>query len=44
MAYRFKLQEPLAQEVRRVALEQIDGLCDVCKRRTVSERLASPGR
>ena len=24
MAYRFKLQEPLAQEVRRVALEQID--------------------
>ena len=24
MAYRFKLQEPLVQEVRRVALEQID--------------------
>ena len=24
MAYRFKLQEPIAQEVRRVALEQID--------------------
>jgi bidirectional [NiFe] hydrogenase diaphorase subunit len=24
--------------------ERVDGLCDVCKRRTVSERLVSPGR